>query len=296
MFADFTAELVHLEDVEIFVRQGGAGEPLLLLHGFPETADMWHAIAPILASQFRVVCADLRGYGRSSCPSSSGDHVAYSKRVMAHDMVRCMRSLGHESFLLAGHDRGARVAYRMALDHPSVVRKLAVLDVIPTDTSWDLANADFALAFWPWVLLAQEEPFPEEVLARSADAVVRTALTGWGSPQSVFPDTLQRAYAQMLSEPAHAHAICEEYRAAATVDREHDRADLAAGRRIGCDTLVLWSAKGPLGTWYEEHGGPLQLWKPLAELATGEGVDGGHFFPEEFPDATAQRLRRFFAG
>jgi haloacetate dehalogenase len=296
MFESFSSEQVDVGDARIFVRRGGTGDPLLLLHGFPETGDMWHRVAPALAPNFTVVCADLRGYGRSSCPPSSPDHAPYSKRVMARDMVDCMRKLGHGRFFVAGHDRGGRVAYRMALDSPDAVRKLAVLDVLPTSVCWDLADANFALGFWPWAFLAQDAPLPERLLMQASDEVVNSALTGWGTPRQVFPEALQHAYAAALREHDHARAICEEYRAAATLDREHDHADRLAGRKMACPLLVLWSARGPLGTWYRAQGGPLAIWKGWADAVQGCAMEGGHFFPEELPAETSDALRRFFQG
>jgi haloacetate dehalogenase len=267
---------------------------LLLLHGFPETHLMWRDIAPLLAERFTVVCADLRGYGRSGCPPSSEDHAPYAKRALALDMVAVMRQLGFARFCVAGHDRGGRVAYRMALDHPANVERVAALDVVPGIDAWDRADARFALAFWPWSLLAQPEPLPERVLTACAQAIVKDALEQWDTPASAFPSQVRLAYEQALQDPEHAHAICEEYRAAATIDREHERADRAAGRRITCPLLVLWSARGALENWYRNDGGPLGIWKGWASDVQGHGLDAGHFFPEEQPEATADALMRFF--
>lgn len=292
---DFQTAEIDTAETTIFLRHGGSGPPLLLLHGFPQTHVMWRSTAPLLARQFTIVCADLRGYGRSGCPASAPDHSAYAKRAMARDMVAVMRQLGFERFAVAGHDRGGRVAYRMALDHPDCVAKLAVLDVLPTETVWARADTRLALGFWPWSLLAQDEPFPERILAAAADAIVDAALTGWGTPEDTFPPAIREAYIAALRDPAHAHAICEEYRAAAGIDRAHDRADLAAGRRIVCPVLVLWARGGALDGWYEDAGGPLALWRDWAEDLRGHAVDGGHFFPEAAPEETAAALTRFFA-
>jgi haloacetate dehalogenase len=249
-----------------------------------------------LAGEFTVVCADLRGYGESGCPPSDPDHAAYSKRAMAHDMVELMDELGFERFGIAGHDRGARVAYRAALDHPERVQRLAVLDAIPIDTAWEQADDRLALSFWPWSLLAQPEPLPERLLHAAPDAVVENALGGaWGTPPETFDDDVRAAYLAPLRDPEHVHAICEEYRAAATIDRDHDTADRRAGRRITCPTLALWSEQGPLANWYADSGGPLALWGGLAEEIDGGPVAGGHFFPEEHPSETAHALRGFFA-
>jgi haloacetate dehalogenase len=213
---------------------------------------------------------------------------------MAQDMVIVMKCLGFARFSVAGHDRGGRVAYRMALDHPGHLDGLAVLDIVPTGTVWDRADARFALGYWPWTLLAQPEPLPERILAAAHEAIVDAALGGWGSPAAVFPVDVRAAYIDALRDPAHVHAICEEYRAAATLDREHDRADHAAGRRIACPLLALWSAHGPVGTWYAEEGGPLALWRAWADDVRGHSLEGGHFFPEEAPEQTAIALGRFF--
>lgn len=285
---------IRVGETTIFARWSGAGPPLLLLHGFPETHLMWAQTAPRLAEDFTVVCADLRGYGRSGCPPSAPDHAPYAKRAMAEDMVALMGELGFRRFGVAGHDRGGRVAYRMALDHPDRIESLAVLDVIPTLSAWERADARLALGFWPWSLLAQVEPLPERLLAAAPEAVVDDALSQWGSPPEVFPLAVRATYADVLRDPAHAHAICEEYRAAATIDREHDAADRAAGRRIACPVLALWSAAGGLNTWYRDEGGPLAIWREWADDVRGEAVTGGHFFPEETPEQTARALAAFF--
>lgn len=294
MTVQWLAEHVDVGGAEIFVRRAGQGAPLLLLHGFPQTGDMWHACAASLARTFTVVAPDLRGYGRSSCPPSAPDHGPYAKRAMAQDMVICMRKLGHDSFFVAGHDRGGRVAYRLALDAPDSVRKLAVLDVLPTSVCWERADAQFALGFWPWSLLAQDEPLPERLLLSAGDAIVDSALSGWGTPAQVFSESVRQTYRDSLRDPAHAHAICEEYRAAATIDRVHDAQDRAAGRKIQCPLLVLWSGTGPLGSWYADAGGPLGIWREWAGDVEGHAVPGGHFFPEELPGDTANLLEQFF--
>jgi len=291
---DFTAVDIDTHETRIFVRYSGSGAPLLLLHGFPQTHLMWRRVAPQLARVFTVVCADLRGYGRSGCPPSSADHSPYSKRAMARDMIQVMTHLGFERFGVAGHDRGGRVAYRMALDHPSHVDRLAVLDVLATGTVWDRADAAFALGYWPWSLLAQPEPLPERLLTAAPDAIVDNALGSWGTSAAAFPTDVREAYVEALRDPAHVHAICEEYRAAATLDRQHDEADLAAGRRVACPLLALWSRRGALETWYADDGGPLALWREWADDVSGRAIDAGHFFPEEASDTTVDALIRFF--
>jgi haloacetate dehalogenase len=296
MFDGFESAEVDTGEARIFIRRAGGGPALLLLHGFPQTHLMWRDAAPRLAADFTVVCADLRGYGQSSCPASAADHAPYAKRTMAVDMVRLMERLGFDRFHLAGHDRGGRVAYRLALDHPDRVDRLAVLDIVPTADVWDRADARLALGYWPWSLLAQPEPLPETILAAAAEAIVDNALGGWGSSPLAFPAAVRQAYVEALRDPAHIHAICEEYRAAASLDREHDHADRNAGRRIACPLLSLWSGQGALAEWYADEGGPLGLWRSWADDVRSEAMAGGHFFPEELPAETARMLGDFFAG
>ena len=295
MMDESTAAEIKTGETSIFTRSHGVGPPLLLLHGFPQTHLMWRDVARLLANSFTVVCADLRGYGQSGCPASTPNHAPYAKRAMAEDMVSVMEQLGFPRFFVTGHDRGGRVAYRMALDHPDRVSGLAVLDILPTDIVWDHADARFALGYWPWSLLAQPEPLPERILTAAADVIVETAIDGWGSPAAIFPPEIRAAYIEAIRDPAHAHAICEEYRAAATIDPEHDKADRDKGRRIHCPLLALWSAQGPLASWYTDQGGPLTLWQALGDNVQGHAVAGGHFFPEEKPQETAEILTRFFA-
>jgi len=294
-FEDFEAIEVQAEETTIFLRRFGSGPAVLLLHGFPQTHVMWRSVAPLLARHFAVICADLRGYGRSGCPASRSDHSPYAKRAMANDMVSVMAQLGFPRFSMAGHDRGGRVAYRLALDHPQHVERLAVLDIVPTADTWERADKTLATAFWPWSLLAQPEPLPERLISAAPDAVVDHALGGWGSPANAFGAEVRAAYIDALRDRARVHAICEEYRAAATLDHEHDLADRRAGRCIACPVLVLWSGRGPLGTWYAEVGGPLALWRAWANDVRGGGLDAGHFFPEEMPERTAEELSAFFA-
>ncbi|TIR32955.1 MAG: alpha/beta hydrolase [Mesorhizobium sp.] len=294
MFAGFRATSLQLDDTTIFARVGGTGPPLLLLHGFPETHLMWRDIATAMAPRFTVVAADLRGYGQSGCPVSSADHSPYAKRAMAGDMVQVMKQLGFKQFMVAGHDRGGRVAYRLALDHPDEISKIAVLDVIPTAAAWDRADARLALGFWPWSLLAQPEPLPERLIGAAPDAIVDNAIVQWGSPAEMFSTEVRDAYVEALRDPVHIHAICEEYRAAATIDREHDAADQANGRRIECPLLALWSSEGGLETWYAREGGPLAIWRKWADRVEGSPVPGGHFFPEEHPHQTGAALSKFF--
>jgi haloacetate dehalogenase len=290
-----TTQRIDTGEASIFVRWDGAGPPLLLLHGFPQTHLMWRDVALRLARTFTVVCADLRGYGDSGCPPSTPDHAPYSKRAMAKDLVAVMKVLGFPVFSVAGHDRGARVAYRLALDHPDRVQRLAVLDIVSTADVWARADSRFAQSFWPWSLLAQPEPLPEQLLMAAPEAIIDDALNGWGTSAEVFPAEVRAAYVDALRGAGHAHAICEEYRAAATVDLAHDREDLRSGRKIRCPLLALWCAGGAVDTWYENEGGPLALWRRWATEVSGHRMQGGHFFPEAQPEQTSDELGRFFA-
>jgi haloacetate dehalogenase len=294
-FEQFEAIEVQAEEVSIFLRRFGSGPAVLLLHGFPQTHMMWRSVAPLLACRFTVICADLRGYGRSGCPPSRPDHAPYAKRAMANDMVFVMGKLGFSRFSVAGHDRGGRVAYRLALDHPQRVERLAVLDILPIADAWELADKKLATGYWPWSLLAQPEPLPERLISAAPDAVVDNALGSWGTAADAFSPSVRAAYIDALRDPVRVHAICEEYRAAATLDHEHDVADRQTGRRIACSTLVLWSGRGPLNSWSAKEGGPLALWRAWANDVRGEALDGGHFFPEELPQRTAELLSGFLA-
>ncbi|WP_458237168.1 alpha/beta fold hydrolase [Pseudomonas sp. P5_A2_2] len=292
-FDGFDTVDIRTDETNVFARKGGTGPGVLLLHGFPQTHLMWRDVAPHLASDFTVVCADLRGYGQSGCPASTSDHVPYSKRAMAGDMAMVMNKLGFDSFSVVGHDRGGRVAYRMALDRPALVARLVALDVLPVADVWERASKELLLGYWPWSLLAQPYPLPERLIAAAPKAVIDNAIATWGSASSVFPPSVCAAYADALRDPEHVHAICEEYRAAAGIDHEHDLIDRRVGRRIVCPTMTLWSSSGPLGAWYEDAGGPLAVWRRWAADVTGEAVEGGHFFAEEDPVNTAHRLRNF---
>jgi haloacetate dehalogenase len=293
VFDEFASASIEVDDTEIFVRHAGRGPALLLLHGFPQTHMMWRAVAPALTADFSVVCADLRGYGRSGKPPSTPDHSPYSKRVMARDMVEMMKVLGFDRFSVAGHDRGGRVASRLALDHPARVERLALFDIIPTLDAFDRADARFALAFWPWSLLAQPAPLPETLVAAAPEVIVDHALGQWGSDEGAFSAEVREHYVDALRSRDAIHAICEEYRAAATLDREHDEADRRAGRTISCPVLALWSESGPLDTWYPDVGGPLGILRKWAPEVSGRAVSGGHFFPEQNAGETVTALREF---
>jgi haloacetate dehalogenase len=287
---DFETTKIKTDDNTIFIRRYGKGSPLLMVHGFPRTSLMWRYVAPRLASNYTVICVDLRGYGRSGVPASAEDHYPYTKRAMAEELVAMMEKLGFSKFDLVGHDRGGRVSYRLALDHPEKVQRLAVFDVIPISEGWGHADAKFAMTYWPWILLSQKAPLPEKYLLGAPDAVFDNPF-GQGS----FGPEVRAEYIETYRDPARVHAICEEYRAAATLDIEHDKTDRGESRRIACPMLHLWAAGGPLDTFYERDGGPLGIWRKWAESVQGQAMKGGHFFPEENPQETAEILSTFLS-
>jgi len=290
MFEGFEQAMVDTGEAVIRIRRGGSGPPVLLLHGMPETHVMWREIAPRLARDFTVVVADLRGYGDSSKPASAPDHAPYSKRVMARDQVEVMRRLGYDRFSLVGHDRGARSAYRLALDHPGCVAKLAVLDIVPTGEAFGRADMRLGMAYWIWFFLAQPFDLPERVLGADPQMFLDYMLDAWAGSRDAFPQHVRAEYARCFCNPETLHAVCEEYRAAATLDVQHDQADYGR-RRIACPVLVLWSGQGPLQAWYDV----LAIWRDWADDVRGRSLDCGHFLPEEAPDETYRELYAFLA-
>jgi haloacetate dehalogenase len=286
----FEASQVEVSGNTIFVRRYGKGPAILLVHGFPRTSLMWRFLAPKLAEDHTVICIDLRANGRSGIPASTDDHFPYSKRAMAKELVEVMAKLGFPTFTLIGHDRGGRVSYRMALDHPKCIERLAVFDVIPILEAWSRSDARFARTYWPWILLSQKNPLPESYLLGAPEAVFHNPF-GEGS----FGSKVLEEYVSTYRDPARVHGICEEYRAAATIDVEHDRADKEAGKRIECPMLHLWAEGGPLDTFYAKDGGPLGIWRQWAPDAHGQAMKGGHFFPEENPDDTAVLVKQFLS-
>jgi haloacetate dehalogenase len=282
LFEGFTLTEIDAGEATIRVRHGGEGPPVLLLHGHPQTHMMWHAVAPRLAERFTVVCADLRGYGGSSKPPTTEDHEPYSKRAMARDQVEVMRRLGFERFAVAGHDRGGRVAYRMAIDHPDRVDRLAVLDIVPTGEAWSRADWRFGMVNWHWYFLAQAAPFPERTIGLDPE--------GWyfrGDRSRFHPEALAD-YLRACSDPATIHAMCEDYRAGASFDRALDEADVGT-TPIRCPVLALWSGRDELEEWYDV----LEVWRGWAADVGGHPIDAGHFLAEEAPDEVATALEQF---
>ncbi len=283
MFEGFTRELIETPEAAICVRHKGNGPPLLLLHGYPQSHLMWHRIAPALADEFTVVCADLRGYGDSSKPPSTPDHEPYSKRAMARDQVAVMQALGFDKFMAVGHDRGGRVAYRMALDHPERVRKFAVIDIVPTGEMYRRTDMSFAMGYWHWFFLTQPHDFPERVIGADPDAFF-----SW-IDQPFFDPTSREQYRRCFSEPAMVLATCEDYRAGATYDFELDEADRKGGARIKCPVLALWGSRGLVGRSYDV----LEIWRAWVNDVQGQTIEGGHFLPEQAPEETLRAMLPF---
>ena len=289
LFPGFTPRRIATSGTEINLVVGGNGPPLLLLHGYPQTHAMWHRIAPRLAQHFTVVCADLRGYGDSGKPVSEPNHCTYSKRAMAQDQVDVMHALGFERFALAGHDRGGRVAHRMARDHAERIERLAVLDISPTAIMYGRTDKAFATAYYHWFFLIQPYDLPEKLIGADPAYYLRKKLGGWGSSGLTIFDT--RAYAEYercFRDPATIHATCEDYRAAAAIDLEHDAAD--AERKLDCPLLVLWGEKGVVHRLFD----PVVDWKSVASDVRGKLLPSGHYLAEEVPDETYAELISFF--
>ena len=290
-FEGFETRRVATDECEIALAIGGEGPPVLLLHGYPQTRHMWREVAPRLAERFTVVASDLRGYGDSGyAPADGGDHEGYCKRAMARDQAAAMTALGFERFALAGHDRGGRVAHRLALDHPERVTRLAVLDIVPTRTVFANANKAVATAFYHWFFLAQPAPLPERLIGADPEFWLRSMVGKWGRDAAAFPEDAMREYVRAFSRPETIHATTEDYRAGASIDLEHDEADL--DREIACPVLALWGAKGALDRLFD----PLACWRERAADVRGHALPCGHFLPEEAPEETAAALLAFLAG
>jgi haloacetate dehalogenase len=288
LIAGFERRRLHGDGVEIDALVGGSGPPLLLLHGYPQTRMIWKQIAHALAERFTLVMPDLRGYGRSGKPPGEAGHATYSKRAMARDQIAVMRALGFAQFAVAGHDRGGRVAYRLALDHPDAVTRIAVLDIIPTAEAWARAGADWAVRTYHWAMLAQPAPLPETLIGADPAFFCRWTLKSWAAPGFVFDPESLGDYVACFADPASLHATCEDYRAGWTVDRALDEADRGVCK-IAAPLLALWGAGyGLVKT------GPLDIWRDWAADVRGHGVPGGHFCPEEAPAEVTAAFLGFF--
>jgi haloacetate dehalogenase len=297
-FEGFPGRLHRVGAIDLFVRTGGnaGAPPLLFLHGYPQTHAMWRRVADRLGDDFSIVLADLRGYGDSAKPPPAAtpelDHAQYSKRAMANDVAELMRSLGHERFAVVAHDRGARVAHRLALDHPDRVARLALLDIVPTLDMYGATDMRSASAYYHWFFLIQPAPLPERMIGGDPAYYLRWMLGGFGSAGIDFVEAEALAeYERCFCRAEAIHATCEDYRASATIDLEHDRASRAAGGKIAADLLVLWGSRGVVGRLFD----PIALWRAqCAAAVTGQALEAGHFLAEELPDETAAQLRAHF--
>jgi len=286
---DFKASRIDANGVKIAVRTAGDGPPLLLLHGYPQTGYMWHKVAPRLAQNHHVVIADLRGYGDSEKPPTDADHAAYSKRAMAADMIAVMQAFGYAKFDVAGHDRGGRVAHRLARDYPDAIRRLAVLDIAPTLMMYDTTDREFATKYYHWFFLIQPAPLPEKMIGHDPKFYLEQKLRQWGKNREAITKTAFDDYLRCFSNPATIHASCEDYRAAAGIDLVHDAAD--NGTKLTMPVLALWGTDGMVGNKYDV----VSSWQSVATDVRGHGVPGGHYLAEESPEETFAALSAFFA-
>jgi haloacetate dehalogenase len=292
LFPGFRSEWVETSSGRLFARVGGEGPPLLLIHGYPQTHVMWHRLAPELAKSFHLVIPDLPGYGWSHVPRPAPDHAPHSKRAWAATLVDLMERLGHVRFGVAGHDRGARVGYRMALDHPGRVERLAVLDIVPTHTMWSEFTVKLAMKSYHWLFLAQPSDLPETLIGKDPTFYLDWTIASWskGRTLEAFDPRALAHYRQSFNSPDRIEAACEDYRAGQTLDLAHDQADVDAGRMISAPVLTLWGAHGFPG----ETRGPLDIWRKWAGDVDGGPIDSGHFLAEENPAATLPPLLAFF--
>ena len=289
-FRDFTLTTHRVTDGTVRLRTAGSGPPVLLLHGNPQTHAMWHAVAPSLAERFTVIAPDLRGYGESFKPGATGDHAPYAKSSMARDLAELMTALGHDRFQVVAHDRGARVAHRLALDNPTRVERLCVMDIVPTIEHFERTDMAFALGYYHWFWFAQPHPFPEELINAAPTTWFNAHTSREPKPPSFFHPEALDDYLRAAHDPDNITGMCEDYRAAATIDLEHDRISRSEGRKIVCDLLVLWGSKGKIGGWYD----PLDLWRHYGTgTVQGGTIDSGHYLAEEAPTEVLARLEGF---
>ena len=289
MFSGFQKAQCHVNGVDIAYRIGGSGPGLLLLHGHPQTHIIWRKVAPILAERFTVVAADLRGYGDSGKPPADPQHLTYAKRTLAQDNIELMQTLGFDTFDLLAHDRGARVAHRLAMDHPAAVRRMILLDIAPTLAMYSQTDEAFARAYWHWFFLIRPAPLPETLIDADPDLYLRSVMGTRSAGLAPFMDGAFEEYLRCLKLPGTARGICEDYRASATIDLEHDRADRAANRMLTMPTLALWGADGIVGKCFD----PLAEWKKVATDVQGKALPGGHYLPEEVPEALLDEVTAF---
>jgi haloacetate dehalogenase len=290
LFPGFESHDIKTDDnVTIHAVCGGAGPALLLLHGHPQSHAIWHRVAPLLAQRYRVIAADLRGYGDSSKPAGDSDHGNYSKRVMARDMLRLMKVLGHQRFAIIGHDRGARVAHRLALDHAAHVRRLVMLDIAPTLAMYEQTTEAFARAYWHWFFLIQPSPLPERLIEANPKAYVHEMMGRRVAGLTPFDPRALAEYARCLAQPGAAHSLCEDYRASASIDLEHDRASIEHGQMLEVPALVLWGQQGVVHRCFK----PLDEWRKVARQIEGAPLACGHYIPEEAPEALLARALPF---
>lgn len=290
LFPGLAERTLETRGARIHARVGGSGPPLLLLHGYPQTLAMWHRMVPALVSRFTVVAADLRGYGDSGRPPTAPDHAPYSKRAMAQDLLEAMDLLGFGSFHLVGHDRGGRVGHRLAVDHPARVRSLTVLDIAPTLAMYEHTDMEFARAYYHWFFFIQPAPLPERLIGADPEFYLREKLRTWSQGRWPFDDAAFAEYLRCFRDPEVIHASCEDYRAAATIDLEHDRADRAAGRRVQCPVLALWGDRGVVHRCFR----PLEEWARVSDAPVAGGtLPAGHYLPEEVPAEVVRELAPF---
>lgn len=289
MFAGFLKDQRHVNGVDIAYRIGGSGPGLLLLHGHPQTHVIWHKVAEQLAAHFTVVAADLRGYGDSGKPLANDHHTNYSKREMAKDSIELMKSLGFEQFSVLAHDRGARVAHRLALDHPQAVQRMVLLDIAPTLSMYTQTNEAFARAYWHWFFLIRPAPLPETLIEADPESYLRSVMGSRSAGLKPFTAEAFGEYLRCLKQPGTARGICEDYRASASIDLDHDRADIDTGRHLNLPLLVLWGAEGTVGRCFE----PLKEWQHVATDVRGKALPAGHYIAEEAPELLLAEVLAF---